>query len=318
MNKQKPKLKSYDLVQKMKTEKGILFNITTEDEAIEYLLNVNNYLRTASYRKNYDKYNNGKNKGRYINLDFAYLQELSSIDLQLRQIIIKLCIDIEHALKVELIKDFEINTDDGYSFVKTFLSTHPNIIKKIEHTISSSYTSSLIDKYFTINGNREITDYSNCPIWVLVELLTFGDFITCYDYYYNNFNNTNTMVTPKNLLFLVKSLRNSCAHNNCIINNLLDRNARPPREISTYISKIEDISTNEHSKKLKCRPVLEFVTILYVYTNTVSDKIKRKRIEELKYLFAIRIPKNKMYFQKNSLLKSHYNFINKVLQNYFY
>ena len=37
-------------------------------EAIDYISKVNNYLRTASYRKNYRK----NHQGKYINLDFAY------------------------------------------------------------------------------------------------------------------------------------------------------------------------------------------------------------------------------------------------------
>lgn len=39
------------LVQKMKDELGITFKYTDEAEAEVYLSNVNNYLRTVSYRK---------------------------------------------------------------------------------------------------------------------------------------------------------------------------------------------------------------------------------------------------------------------------
>ena len=62
------------LVQNMKDELGITFKYTDEAEAEVYLSNVNNYLRTVSYRKNYQKALRGKDTGKYVHLDFAYLQ----------------------------------------------------------------------------------------------------------------------------------------------------------------------------------------------------------------------------------------------------
>ena len=40
----------------LKDEKGITFSIMSETEAAEYLSKRNNYMRTASYRKNYAKH----------------------------------------------------------------------------------------------------------------------------------------------------------------------------------------------------------------------------------------------------------------------
>ncbi len=75
-----PKLSSKDLVSLMKN-KGIKFEIYSEEDTEKYMLDVNNYFRTTSYRKNYIKQIEGKNKGNYIYLDFAYLKELSTIDM---------------------------------------------------------------------------------------------------------------------------------------------------------------------------------------------------------------------------------------------
>ncbi len=101
----KPKKTAHELIMKMRDEKGITFRYTSEQDAETYLDDINNFLRTASYRQNYQKYLNGENKGKYIDLDFAYLQELSTIDMHFRFIISKMCLDIEHALKVTLVKD---------------------------------------------------------------------------------------------------------------------------------------------------------------------------------------------------------------------
>lgn len=51
----KPKRTSRELVEMLKNEKGVTFKYTSEDKAKKYLEDVNNYLRTASYRKNYQK-----------------------------------------------------------------------------------------------------------------------------------------------------------------------------------------------------------------------------------------------------------------------
>ena len=114
----KPKQTAHQLIQKMNSEKGISFKYTSKSQAETYLTDVNNYLRTAAYRKNYQKHTKCINTGKYINLDFAYLQELSTIDMHFRFIISKMCLDIEHALKVQILKDIENNPNtDGYDIV---------------------------------------------------------------------------------------------------------------------------------------------------------------------------------------------------------
>ena len=50
----KPKQTAPQLITKMKS-KGITFKYITEEKAAEYLTDKNNYLRTAAYRKNYQK-----------------------------------------------------------------------------------------------------------------------------------------------------------------------------------------------------------------------------------------------------------------------
>ena len=47
--------------------------------------------------------------GLYISLDFAYLKELSTLDMYLREIILKMTIDIEHFLKVKMLNDLQKN-----------------------------------------------------------------------------------------------------------------------------------------------------------------------------------------------------------------
>lgn len=317
----KPILTSTQLVSKMKEEKGISFSLVSELEVKEYLFNVNNFLRTASYRKNFQKNQKGTNKGKYINLDFAYLKELSIIDMHFRMEVIHLCIDIEHDLKVKILQEVETNSKiDGYSIVKDFLESNEKILKRIAANCSSPFTCDLIRKYFTIEEQidsitnkrvNNISKYDDCPIWVFLELITFGDLI----YFYKFFCEQNEIkpIISNSLLHLVKNLRNGCAHNNCILANLSSSTSKAPQEISRLVSNIKGISKSQMQKKLTCRPVLEFVTLLYVYDRIVSEKVKEKGVEKLYSLISNRMLRNKNYFTNNELIKSTYEFSKKIL-----
>ena len=280
-------------------------------------------MRTASYRKNYQKYLNGPSKGKYIDLDFAYLQELSTVDMHLRNLVTKMCIDIEHDLKVLLLENLENDSgEDGYDIVDNFLSNYPYIVGKIEAASSSPFTGNLINKYFTVHrvynaqkGKTEnrITAF-DCPAWVLMELLSFGDFIRFYEYYYGL---KGGMPVDISMINLVKSLRNGCAHNNCIIADLNPGSSIAPAAIYRIIKTMPDINKNQRQKKLSCRAVLEFVSMLCVYDMVVSEKVKKHRINELKQLFDVRIREKKGFFQKNQLITSTFDFVYKVIKNLF-
>lgn len=244
----KPKLTSKQLVQKLRDEKGVTFKNTSENDAEIFLRDRNNYMKTASYRKNFLKYKNGSEKGKYIKLDFAYLQELSIMDMHLRHIISKMCLDIEHDLKVKLLKSLEDDgTVDGYDIVNDFLKQNLYIVDKIEATSSSPFTNDLMFKYFTIETNinnssgksyYKIIGY-DCPVWVLLELVSFGDFIRFYKFFYEKIKQKYVSLT---LINLTKSLRNGCAHNNCILADLSKGSSTIPPVISQKISKISDIA----------------------------------------------------------------------------
>ena len=320
----KPKQTAQQLITKMKDEKGISFKYISEVDAENYLANVNNYLRIAAYRKNYQKHQKGINTGKYIDLDFSYLKELSTIDMHFRFVVSKMCLDIEHDLKVKLLKDIESDpSTDGYDIVKNFLDQNAYIIGKLEATSASPFTSDLIHKYFTINcifnhvkhkKENKITAYDDCPAWVLLEILTFGDFIRFYEFYYSS-RKFPKLSTP--VINLVKSLRNGAAHNNCILADLEHGTSNAPSEISQEIAKIKSINKNQRKKKLSCRPMLEFTCLLYVYKLVVSDKVKYHRIKELKDLFFTRIPEKKVFFKNNELITSNYHFACKVISAFF-
>ena len=305
---QKSKLSIDDQISYMKNTNGLLFNIIDEEKAKSFLLNNNYYFKFKSYAKNYDKYKSGPKKGKYINLEFAFLQELSTIDMHLRKFIIKITLDIEHFLKIKLLRDFSENDqEDGYELIKELFKKYPEIEKNIDYKSKYSVCSDLILKY-----------KDNFAIWNIVEVLSFGDFIKLYELYYEKYNSVGSM---KNYLWSVKFLRNAAAHNNCLINSLKNPytvRIRGNKEVNTLVSKIEGISPDVRKKKMDNPVIHDFVVTLFLFNNIVtSHQIKKYIMNELKELFDSRFIRNKIYFEKNQIICSYYRF-GKIIVDYFH
>lgn len=315
----KPKKTSTEIINMLENEKGITFNFMSTSDAANYLSNRNNYLRTASYRKNYDKHVSGADEGKYIHLDFAYLTELSTIDMYLRSILLKMCIDVEHAIKVSILHHIECNDkEDGYTIVEEFLDQYLDITNKIAEKADSIFTDDLISKYFKLcyelimnkNTLRTHVLATDCPAWVLVEIIGFGDLVKFYNFYGRKYRIKplkNEIINP------IRSLRNACAHNNCILNSLKPRNTQPTSIISQYIADFAEIGKEERKKKLSCRPLFEIVCLLYYYKQEVSTDVRNGQICELYEFVNGRMLKHSEYFNDNQLITTSFNFLKKVV-----
>lgn len=99
---------------------GIRFSVMTEEDAAKYLEINTYYFKIKVYAKLYEKYTDKADSdryGKYIDLDFAYLRDLATIDSYLRKHIFQITLDIEHYLKAALLRDFNRSNEDGYGIV---------------------------------------------------------------------------------------------------------------------------------------------------------------------------------------------------------
>lgn len=98
-----------------------------------------------SYASNYPV--NHKNN-KYVNLEFAYLVELSKIDMYFRKIILGMCLDVEHVLKTRMLYDISRNAkEDGYNIVKKYFFAYPATkMEIIQKANSYNFTSDLAEK----------------------------------------------------------------------------------------------------------------------------------------------------------------------------
>lgn len=130
--KPRPMLTSTEQVAFLKN-KGVRFALISEKEAADFLNNNNFFFKIKAFCKNFDKYSSDSHpqSGHYINLDFAYLVELSKLDMYLRTFILQASLDVEHCLKVRLNKDFMLRGLDGYSQVSAFFNyTEQRIVEE--------------------------------------------------------------------------------------------------------------------------------------------------------------------------------------------
>lgn len=304
-----PKLSIDEQIDDMQ-RKGITFEKVGIPEAKRFLRENNYYFKLKAYGRNYDKYTSTAKKGQYINLDFAYLQELSTLDMYLRKTILSMALDIEHALKVQMLYDLSENSDeDGYAIVKEYLDADYKRIKTLHDKIGNSAASDLVKKHAE-NDDRY-------ALWELVEVLSFGDFIDLYQLYYSKYKKKEDY---SSYLWSIKFLRNAAAHNNCIINSLkapYNVTFHKNKDIIFHVSKIKTISEKSRGTWMANRVVHDFIILVFVYLNVIkSEGIKKHGIQELKWLFDERMLKNKEYFEKNTSIRECYAFVHKCVTTF--
>jgi len=299
----KPKLSIDEQINHLEL-KGVTFDIINKDEAISFLIHNSYFFKLKSYCKNFDK----KPNDQYINLEFTYLKELSTLDMYFRRLIIRLTLDIEHKIKTKLMYDFNLNPDcDGYSIVSEFLNNNERIRDNLSSFRATGYTAkdNIISKY-----NIDLA------IWNFIEIIEYGTFIEFCNFYYSKYPDENYSKI-KNMLWSVKCIRNSSAHNNCLLHNLkpdLYPRFRPNGKVTNYLKQNLRIKKDTLYKKMTIPTLHDFIISILVYKEIVHNKNMEKAFfHDLHKLINIRFKRNKEYFKKNTLLVSHYNFLRKFI-----
>lgn len=285
--------------------KNIKFNIINEFKALNYLKYCNSYYDIISYEKNFEKYYIGnKFIDKYVNLEFAYLVDLAEIDLELRNILFKIVMAIEHHLKLRILNLIENNKITNTTIIiQEFLNEDINNDKKVYNNILNKVS----------NINIEIISLNN-----FFELITFGDLIKFYNYFIRKYK---LKKEYKNVYILrdAKNLRNEVCHNSNILSMLNEKEkiATLNYDVHKYLSKC-NISKNNYNEKLK-NPTIRMLTYtLYMFDYIVVDKIIKDKIKkEINDLFYKRIIKNKIYYNNNKFLKSVYEYFNKIIKVYY-
>lgn len=305
--KDRPKLSVDGQINHMK-KKGIKFNVFNEEKAKSYLENNTYYFKLKAYEKLFDKYSSPEKKNTYVNLEFAYLCDLATIDSYLRKEIINISLDIEHYLKVLLLRNFNESDEDGYEIVQDFLNTNPEYYsKQINDKMEGKACSNLVKKHS-----------ANWAIWNIVEVLSFGDFAELYRFFYKRNEQFKKSYNLSFLINPVRKLRNAAAHNNCLLQTLRipyvsEEKFNYNYNVNAFLGR-NGIKGKMLHTNMERPLVHDFCVMLYLYHCIAPKEAQKNTFEHLKGILENRFSRNKDYYSSNGVLLSTYKFVLSVVK----
>lgn len=117
----KPIMTAADQVAYLRDAKNVAFQLMGEREAAAFLEERSFFFKLKAFAKDFEKYvDKPGGKGRYVNLDFGHLVELSKLDNALRSLVLELALDVEHYLKVRINAAAMRAGADPYAVVESF------------------------------------------------------------------------------------------------------------------------------------------------------------------------------------------------------
>lgn len=298
--------KSFEELISLLKQKGVKFNIVSEEKALNVLRDINYYYKLTVYKRNFKRYDSGTFK----NLEFSYLMDLASVDMQLRYILLTASLDIEHALKTFLMAKITNNKEeDGFEIVRRFFhstinSQKPlnkdNILKSLRHKNHYQY------KLYEAHKKAP-------PAWVLMEVIGFGDFLRFFEFYFKkNPIEEFEINSLMGVLHSVRRIRNASAHNNAFLFDL-------------HISNIENASRylRQYAEKIgigklfyECNKIHDLMSVFYAHERFVKGQGSRHhRIQSFKNL-TIKSIERFSYMDKNNDILHFFKILNTILDKY--
>ncbi|MEJ7487757.1 Abi family protein [Staphylococcus pasteuri] len=314
MTTRKPILDYTSQIKKLK-RMGINFNIINEDKAKD-ILRDNTYLfKISYYRKNFYKYEDG------YRIEFAYLSDLSNIDMRFRYTLLHMTLDIEHAIKCLVLKLVtEDENEDGYDIINDFLSIDRSRYQEIDSdhqplTLEQIKAANKEQLFKHLKKQQEypskIQKYINDPpIWFCIEIMQLGQLTSFVEFYYERCKNDQLKI-PSKLMKLMKNIRNKCAHNQAILINLgRNEETRAPRELMS-MSSIYQLPNS----MFKVRTFIDILATFELHNLLCSKGIKKGRkpaILELKSRYKLHFS----YYKKAIDIQKFFSAMDKIIDSY--
>lgn len=217
----------------LKYQKGISFDEMSEESAKTVLQEHTYYYKVTCFRKNFSK----DVQGKYLNVDFALLNDLAVIDMRLRYLLLHLTLDLEHALKTRLIESITTSYEDGYSIVEEFNEyerekyenrvrntspgMHPAVYRDVQSMHMRKVRSTEYDYHLINTYNPKGQDMKPLPIWAFLEKISYGGLEKFIRFYVEHKKNNYKMFkAATDLLMYSKRIRDAAAHNRPILINI--------------------------------------------------------------------------------------------------
>lgn len=259
---EKPKASFDDLHNKL-IDKNITLDNYSKEQVIDYLKDRSYYYKIASYRKNFPK----DSKGKYINLNFVDLTNCASLDVRLRELLLLMCLDVEHSLKTKFMAILtEDERENGYSIIEEFEDNYnEKFVKVIAEFRTNKYKKDMFEKRTALS------------VWVFLEIASYGTFSSLARLYIDKYElDPDPLYTNQHKL--IKNIRNSCAHNNVFLINLFDPSyhiPHPDAQTKSYASNMKINLRLVHYPK-----IIDIINLFYLHKKLCSNNLNKRRADE--------------------------------------
>lgn len=289
--------------------KGVKFERCSEGRAMEILANAETYLHLSAYRVLFQRHEDGPDKGKFVNLDFGDLLDVSSLDDSLREAFRLMAKDIERSVKAWLVSESARRGEDGYGMVADFVSSLPRGFREglkrdlTRRAQADEYAGSLIDHC------RDAV-----PVWTLLEVVPFGTLLACYLFCVERWGEEGRRETHYALKD-AKAVRNCASHAGCLCNGFV-----PERETRHATSGIVLEWLNDHGirnskgrrARLRNRRTQQLVTTVALHDLLVGEYAAPATLGAIEELRRLMGDATIRYGTQNPLV-SHLEFLVRVL-----
>lgn len=261
--------------------KDVTFNNISIGQAITFLDKNNYYYKLAAFRKNFKK-----KDGKYVDLDFSYLQDLASLDMKIRAILLNIAIDVEHFIKVELSRQINNNPqEDGYSILTEFKNSQYN--KYYEFTKKKFRES----RYQNAMFNKRKHDY---PYWALLEHMDYGCLIKFVTFYYQK-HGCKSLKKASELGDGARHIRNACAHNSVLLLNVFEKDDKLSNVNAVITTFAKQVDVIKYKNYKKVNDLISLLVLAKAYCSPAVLDYQKQAIDN----FIVRCQRNQSAYAKN-------------------
>ena len=241
--------------------KGVTFERMDEADAMHYLSRESYLFSAYAYRTLFPKRVGGTHDGEYANLDFRDLVDLERLDRELRAALLPLALDAEHLAKARVLDEVARRPDeDGHSIVRDSMAS----LSPSERSRRAAEISRLRrDEY---SGDLQRHYPAEMPIWVLLELSSFGTVADVYRFCADRWDDR-PMLREHYFLRSAKGVRNACAHSSAIINGFgaASHDARPAPDALTVALRDAGFSKRSRASRMRNPRLQQIASLLLLH-----------------------------------------------------
>jgi len=238
--------------------------------------------------------------------------DLASLDSQLRKLVICMCLDIEQMLKTRLIAD--ASCIDSKGVVKEFVQENTIFF----NTVYSPENMDHVFKRMTRDTTIEELSVSD-----FLEVIQFGTIERFVRFFYDQFapDLYGKAYAPfERYLDSVRRIRNSSAHNNGLISELLNRQYKEEAfEKNTLVLSFLGKNGVRHrtlDTNMSKQAVHDLCCLIHMYVHFLPKELAKNTLEELRKFLQVTCRNNSAYYIKNPALISAHSYLSNVTDVY--